>query len=270
MHKAQKSSTYQQHKDLRNEPSTVSACLKRAEPPDEHQNETLQPPDAGNAHNFDDTEPRDEPDAPDHVVQPPLAEMEPRKLDGDAALPFPPEMDDIGDLAPMPAPLDANEEELLNTIYDNISLADFQVSIAYIASLQNASLDDVNVGMDSDANERLRNPPQHILSLNDDPILKAAVKLYLKLSHAQADYTAAREVLMELHKVEEFPTLYQAKCACGGSQWCLWYDAQHVQQFMYWFPRSILILEKSHRKKKISRKQFPTIPLGPAAPGPLS
>lgn len=54
----------------------------------------------------------------------------------------------------------------------------------------------------------LPNPPQRIVSLDDDPILKAAVKLYLKLSHAQGNYTAAQDVLMELHK---FLTLYQVR-----------------------------------------------------------
>jgi hypothetical protein len=60
--------------------------------------------------NFDNLELRGNPDVFGHVVRPPLTEMEPRKPDGDAVLPFPPEIDP----ASMPTPLDADEEELLN------------------------------------------------------------------------------------------------------------------------------------------------------------
>ncbi|KAF9221760.1 hypothetical protein BS17DRAFT_242360 [Gyrodon lividus] len=69
--------------------------------------------------------------------------------------------------------------------------------MAFISSLSNASLDGPHSGLNADMLERLRNPLTSQLSLDDDPDLKAAVKLYLKLSHLQVDYNSAREVIME-------------------------------------------------------------------------
>jgi hypothetical protein len=80
-------------------------------------------------------------------------------------------------------PLDADEETLANDIYANVTLNDLHISLAFIFGLANASLDDPESRLDAAAVERIRNPPQHQLSLDNEPDLKAAVKLYLKLSH---------------------------------------------------------------------------------------
>ncbi|KAF9226606.1 hypothetical protein BS17DRAFT_775888 [Gyrodon lividus] len=45
------------------------------------------------------------------------------------------------------------QEELLNTIYENVSLDDLRVSMAFIAALNNASLDDPHSGLDPDVLE---------------------------------------------------------------------------------------------------------------------
>ncbi|KAG2115309.1 uncharacterized protein F5147DRAFT_649686 [Suillus discolor] len=111
----------------------------------------------------------------------------------------------------VPPPLDADEETLANDIYSNVTLNDLRISLAFIFGLANASLDDSESGLDAATVEHIRNPPQPQLSLDDDPDLKAAVKLYLKLLHAGKDYEAVREVLMESKDVDDFPTLYQAK-----------------------------------------------------------
>ncbi|KAG1718246.1 hypothetical protein EDB19DRAFT_1920993 [Suillus lakei] len=82
-------------------------------------------------------------------------------------------------------PLDANEETLANDVYANVTLNDLCISLAFIFGLANASLDDPESGLDAVAVECIQNPPQHQLSLDDDLDLRAAVKLYLKLSHVE-------------------------------------------------------------------------------------
>jgi hypothetical protein len=88
----------------------------------------------------------------------------------------------------VPPPLDADEETLANDIYANVTLNDLRISLAFIFGLANASLDGPESGLNAAAVEHIRNPPQHQLSLDNEPDLKAAVKLYLKLSHTEKDY----------------------------------------------------------------------------------
>ncbi|KAG2086076.1 uncharacterized protein F5147DRAFT_588707, partial [Suillus discolor] len=136
--------------------------------------------------------------------------------------------------------------------------------------LANASLDDPESGLDAATVEHIQNPPQHQLSLDDDPDLKAAVKLYLKLSHAGKDYEAACEVLMESKDVDDFPTLYQAKRAveqlsgisgimhdmCFNS--CIGFTGQFVHLESCPICSSLcydqVILTQSKGKKKVARK----------------
>lgn len=147
------------------------------------------------------------------------------------------------------------------------------ISLAFIFRLANASLDDPESRLDAAAVERIRNPPQHQLFLDDDLDLEAAVKLYLKLSHAEKDYESAREVLMKSKNIEDFPTLYQAKQAVeklsGVSgmmhDMCFNSCVSFTGQFAHLESCPIcgssrynhLILAQSSDKKKVARKQFP-------------
>ncbi|KAG2756246.1 hypothetical protein P692DRAFT_20949551 [Suillus brevipes Sb2] len=71
----------------------------------------------------------------------------------------------------VPPPLDADEETLANDIYANVTLNDLRISLAFIFGLANASLDDPESGLDAAAVERIWNPPQHQLSLDNEPDL---------------------------------------------------------------------------------------------------
>ncbi|KAG1809193.1 uncharacterized protein BJ212DRAFT_1579764 [Suillus subaureus] len=179
----------------------------------------------------------------------------------------------------VPPPLDADEETLANDVYVNVTLDNLRISLTFIFGLANASLDDPESGLNAAAVERIRNPPQHQLSLDEDPDLKAAVKLYLKLSHAEKDYEAAREVSMESKDIEDFPTLYQAKQAVeqlsGVSgmmhdmcfNLCIGFTGQfaHLESCPICGSSRYdqLILAQSSGKKKVACKQFPTVPIGP-------
>jgi hypothetical protein len=68
----------------------------------------------------------------------------------------------------MPPPLDADEETLMKTIYQNCSLEDLRTSMKFVAALTSASLDGPHSQLDPPTLERLCNPPQHVLSLEDD------------------------------------------------------------------------------------------------------
>ncbi|KIK81648.1 hypothetical protein PAXRUDRAFT_101717, partial [Paxillus rubicundulus Ve08.2h10] len=49
-----------------------------------------------------------------------------------------------------PPPIDPNEEELLNSIHENILLDDLHLSMAFITSLSSASLDGPHSGLNAD------------------------------------------------------------------------------------------------------------------------
>ncbi|KAG2343777.1 hypothetical protein BDR05DRAFT_859735, partial [Suillus weaverae] len=103
------------------------------------------------------------------------------------------------------------------------------------------------------------------------------VKLYLKLSHAKKDYEAVHKVLMESKDIEDFPMLYQAKQAVkqlsGISgmmhdmcfNLCIGFTGQFVHlescpicgSSLY----DQLILMQSSGKKKVTHKQFLTVPI---------
>jgi hypothetical protein len=110
----------------------------------------------------------------------------------------------------MPWPLDSDEEALLEDVYASVKQEDLRTSLSFILALQNASLDDVGTGLSPDAIERLRDPPQQRLSLNDDRALRLAIRLYLELNHSDEDYVKARTAHIEYDGVE-LPSLHQIK-----------------------------------------------------------
>ncbi|KAG1744035.1 uncharacterized protein EDB91DRAFT_1236594 [Suillus paluster] len=95
----------------------------------------------------------------------------------------------------MPRPLDADEEVLLEDIYTNIKQEDLHTSIAFITALQNASLNDTSTGLSKEAIHRLRDPPTHQLSLDDDNALH-----YIKARAAHIEYDGVK--LPSLHQIK--------------------------------------------------------------------
>ncbi|KAG2052079.1 hypothetical protein BDR06DRAFT_858200, partial [Suillus hirtellus] len=90
---------------------------------------------------------------------------------------------------------------------------DLQTVLAFILRLQKASLDDVDTGLDEDAIDHICNPPEHIMSLDGDKDLATAIELYLKLNHAEEDYTAACEVFNKYKRQgkDDIPSIAQVK-----------------------------------------------------------
>ncbi|KAG2060938.1 hypothetical protein BDR06DRAFT_871393, partial [Suillus hirtellus] len=71
--------------------------------------------------------------------------------------------------------------------------------------------DNSGTGLSPDATERLRNPPNHPSSIDDDPELKLAVHLYLALNNANDDYTKAASAIKEYNNDMKFPSHPQIK-----------------------------------------------------------
>ncbi|KIK76385.1 hypothetical protein PAXRUDRAFT_18260 [Paxillus rubicundulus Ve08.2h10] len=151
--------------------------------------------------------------------------------------------------------------------------------MAFITSLSSASLDGLHSGLNADTLEHLQNPPTSQLLFEDDPDLKAAVKLYLKLSHAQVNYNSARKVIMERLGTTKFPSLHQAQQAVEhlSGVLSLMNDMCMNTCLTFTGPLAALkncpqcgearyqedILQKSKGTKSVPRQQYPTIPLGP-------
>ncbi|KIK82170.1 hypothetical protein PAXRUDRAFT_154394, partial [Paxillus rubicundulus Ve08.2h10] len=85
------------------------------------------------------------------------------------------------------------------------------LSMAFITSLSSASLNGPHSGLNADTLKHLQNPPTSQLLLEDDADLKAAVKLYLKLLHAQVAYNSAHKVIKENLGTTKFPSIHQAQ-----------------------------------------------------------
>ena len=112
---------------------------------------------------------------------------------------------------PGPNALSSDEQTLLEEIYPNIKLDDLRVSLDFVFGMQAASLDDPGSGLDADTLQCPRNPPTYPASFNGDKALEAAIKLYIGLNHLDEDYNVARETIMSLDDLDEFPSYYQAK-----------------------------------------------------------
>ncbi|KIK78995.1 hypothetical protein PAXRUDRAFT_162526, partial [Paxillus rubicundulus Ve08.2h10] len=155
-----------------------------------------------------------------------------------------------------PPPIDPDEEELLNSIYENVLLNNLHLSMALITSLSSAFLNGPHSGLDADILECLCNPPTSQLSLEDNPDLKAVVKLYLKLSHAQVNYNTIEHLssvssLMNDMCVNTCLAFTSPLAALKNCTQCR--EARYRED----------ILQKSKGKKFVPHQQHPTIPLGP-------
>lgn len=80
-------------------------------------------------------------------------------------------------------------------------IADVNISLKFIAALQNATLD--NAGLDPDLLHRIRNPPSSILSV-DDPDERLSIDVFLAIGNAsEASYAAIRTAILRRNPENE-------------------------------------------------------------------
>ncbi|KAF9227472.1 hypothetical protein BS17DRAFT_467106 [Gyrodon lividus] len=175
-----------------------------------------------------------------------------------------------------PSNLDSDDAVLLEEVYPNIKMDDLRIAMEYISALQNASLNDKDIGLGEASIHRLRNPPTEIPHLDNN--LQTAIKLYLGLPNADRDYNTTRAIFMESKTITEFPTLFQVKeainvltgveavvhdmCACSCMAFTGPYvDFNHCTECgeSRWDPD---ILRDTQGAVKTPRRQFSTILLG--------
>ncbi|KAG1884255.1 hypothetical protein F4604DRAFT_1574738 [Suillus subluteus] len=111
----------------------------------------------------------------------------------------------------MPESVDA-DKDILNDLYSNVKLNDLRHSLAFIAGLQAALLDDPASGLDSETIGHLRNPPQYPATI-DDPHVRAALENYMHLKHLDSDFDHTWLSYIKGNNLDpaEFLTLCQTK-----------------------------------------------------------
>ena len=160
----------------------------------------------------------------------------------------------------------------------SIRLGDLKLTADFIKALQEASLDDPNTGMSSDALERLRNPlhEQPSLLLNKDTRL--ALKLFLA-NPSEITYELNRAAILDCYPDTDLPTYYRTTRLvaditgiesivhhmCVNS--CIAYTGPFLDLLICPIcsePRyDQFRLETSNGTDKIPRQEFHTIPIGP-------
>ncbi|KAG1881732.1 hypothetical protein C8R48DRAFT_682045 [Suillus tomentosus] len=88
-------------------------------------------------------------------------------------------------------------------------LDDIKDAMVFIEALRSATLDDGVISFDPDALERLRNPPQEILTI-DDPDVLLSLKLFLA-DTTKAAYNSIRQAIMERFPDSEILSHYQIR-----------------------------------------------------------
>jgi hypothetical protein len=89
--------------------------------------------------------------------------------------------------------------------------ADVLQSISFIQALRCSTLDDALSPLDPDALDRLRNPPQHQLHI-EDPHMRLAIDMYLALEHSTVDaYNNVRKGIMRCYPDVDIPSYHAVK-----------------------------------------------------------
>ncbi|KAG1838088.1 hypothetical protein DFJ58DRAFT_631468, partial [Suillus subalutaceus] len=88
-------------------------------------------------------------------------------------------------------------------------LDDIKDAMIFIQALRGATLDNGVINIELDALERLRNPPQEILSI-DDPDILLSLKLFLA-DTTEAAYNSIRSAIMEHFPDSEVLSHYQIR-----------------------------------------------------------
>jgi hypothetical protein len=103
----------------------------------------------------------------------------------------------------------AHEEFSLSGPTNEANPEDIKIALAFIKALENASLDDPGTGLDSEALERLRNPFQETMTV-DDPNFCLALDLFLATSNSSDQiYSLVREAILRPHPEDEIFSHYQ-------------------------------------------------------------
>lgn len=201
--------------------------------------------------------------------------------------PIPPDevLGDEDEAAQPPGPTGPQLTEY-NHITIEATLEELKTAQKFISAVQEATLDD-DCGLDLDVLHMLRNPIAEPVNLNDDPHLRAGIKLFLNTTNASDEtYKDVRNSIYEylndlgIDQTEKsIPSLSSVKKAIGGItgvhsmlndmciNTCIAYTGPfseldtcfHCNEPRY-DPK--LLLATNGREKKPQR-QFHTLPLGP-------
>ncbi|KAG2141318.1 hypothetical protein DEU56DRAFT_708218, partial [Suillus clintonianus] len=154
-------------------------------------------------------------------------------------------------------------------------LDDIKDAMVFIEALRSATLDDGVINFDPDALERLRNPPQEILTI-DDPDVLLSLKLFLA-DTTEAAYNSIRQAIMERFPDSEILSYYQIRrrvallsgiqpivhdmcvdsCVAFCGPWQHHDKCPKCGQDRY----DQNILQKSRGRKKVPVRVFETIPV---------
>lgn len=167
-------------------------------------------------------------------------------------------------------------EELLETV----ALKDLELQLQFIKQIHDASLQDKGMEMDEEDLERLRNPLQHEVSLDEAPDVRLSLDLFLANVNSPVEvYNANRTAILRRHPDDSILTHDSAKrvvrsvtgviplthdmcidtCVAYTGPYrdlerCPHCDAPRYYQ---------TVLEDSGGTKKVARRQFHTMPVGP-------
>ncbi|KAJ7159572.1 hypothetical protein C8R46DRAFT_1286885, partial [Mycena filopes] len=90
-------------------------------------------------------------------------------------------------------------------------IADINISLKFIAALQNASLDNPDQRLDPEMLHQIRNPATHTLSV-DDPDDRLSIDIYLAIGNAsEASYTSVRSAIQRRNPEYKVLSYYKVK-----------------------------------------------------------
>ncbi|KAH7918195.1 hypothetical protein BV22DRAFT_1024968, partial [Leucogyrophana mollusca] len=154
-------------------------------------------------------------------------------------------------------------------------LADITDTMVFINAIRGASLDNDCLHIDPDALDRLRNPPQHVLAV-DDPDVLLSLRMFLADTTEEA-YNAIRDAIKIRHPDDELLSYFKVKrhvailsgitplvhdmcvasCIAYCGPWRHHIKCPRCNEFRF----DQAILRKSRGKKKVPRRTFETIPV---------
>jgi hypothetical protein len=99
----------------------------------------------------------------------------------------------------------------LQELSDLVQIDDIKIAMEFVRGLESATLDDKEMHLDSEALERLRNPPQYQIEVPSSD-LRLAVDLYLAVENASQDtYNAVRTAILRRYPESELLSYAQTK-----------------------------------------------------------
>ncbi|KJA16114.1 hypothetical protein HYPSUDRAFT_148287, partial [Hypholoma sublateritium FD-334 SS-4] len=103
-------------------------------------------------------------------------------------------------------------EKEIEPTFEVAQLDDLQVAVNFIKALQTASLDDKYNNMDSQALNRLRNPPTEKFDIENRPDLRLGLDTFSVSMKSSVDtYVTMREAILRRHPEDQIPSYDQMK-----------------------------------------------------------